>query len=136
MQTFFRILIAILCLPLLIPSVSADEAYTSLDPLTAAYGDSGAPVTESLYVGDYEEPQDTTIATEPEETVEVTETTETTEATETPVDTAETSSGLMEELAPVYELLLTNCNLIIICICALGLTAGILLGFFLWRWLK
>lgn len=68
-----------------------------------------------------------TMATEPEFV---------TEATEAVVDVAEAFSGLMEELTPVYEILVTGCNLITICICALGLTAGILLGVSLWRWLK
>lgn len=145
MQILFRILPAILCFAMLVPSASADETYIKLDALTAAYGDSDAPVTESLYLGDYEEPQETTISTESEETVEPTENTETIEATETAegkesteaiLDTAEASSGIMEELVPVYEILVTGCNLITICICALGLIAGILLGFFLWRWLK
>lgn len=68
-----------------------------------------------------------TMATEPEFV---------TEATEAVADVAEAFSGLMEELAPVYEILVTGCNLVTICICALGLTAGILLGVSLWRWLK
>lgn len=79
MPILFRILPAILCFTMLVPSVAADETYIKLDALTAAYGDSGTPVTESLYVGDYEEPQETTITTAPEETEQPTEAAETTE---------------------------------------------------------
>lgn len=68
-----------------------------------------------------------TMATEPELV---------TEATEAVLDVAEAFSGLMEELTPVYEILVTGCNLVTILICALGLTLGILLGVSLWRWLK
>lgn len=69
-----------------------------------------------------------TMATEPLEFV--------VEATEAVTEAAEAFSGLMEELAPVYEIMVTGCNLITICICALGLVAGILLGVALRRWLK
>lgn len=57
-------------------------------------------------------------------------------ATEAAETVAEATATLMEELAPVYEILVTGCNLLTICICASGLCAGVLLGVALWRWLK
>lgn len=43
---------------------------------------------------------------------------------------------LMEQLAPLYDAVVVGCNLAVIGICAVGVCAGILLGFLLWRWLK
>ena len=49
---------------------------------------------------------------------------------------AEATISLTEELSPLYDALVTQNNLLVICICAAGLCAGVLLGVALWRWLK
>lgn len=60
------------------------------------------------------------------ETVEETIATIVTEATE----------PLMEQLAPLYHAVVVNANLTVICICAVGICAGVLAGLALWRWLR
>lgn len=49
---------------------------------------------------------------------------------------AEATVSFAEELTPIYNALTAQNNLLIVCICALGLCAGVLLGVALWRWLK
>ena len=81
-----------------------------------------------------------TVATEIAETVpEIMETVGETASTiyETVAETvAEATISLTEELSPLYNALITQNNLLVICICATGLCAGVLLGVALWRWLK
>lgn len=80
------------------------------------------------------------VATEIAETVpEIMETVGETASTiyETVAETvAEATISLTDELSPLYNALVTQNNLLVICICAVGLCAGVLLGVALWRWLK
>ena len=48
----------------------------------------------------------------------------------------EVTEPLMEQLAPLYYAVVVNANLTVICICAVGICAGILAGLALWRWLR
>ena len=57
-------------------------------------------------------------------------------ATEVIEIVTEATVPLMEQLEPLYDAVVLNCNLSLIGICATGIVAGLLLGFALWRWLK
>lgn len=57
-------------------------------------------------------------------------------ATEVAEVATEATVPLMEQIAPLYDAVVVGCNLSVISICAIGLVAGLLLGFALWRWLK
>lgn len=56
MNAFLHILPAILCFALLIPTVSADEIPETDVPAESTAETVWEPYTESLYLGDYEEP--------------------------------------------------------------------------------
>lgn len=80
------------------------------------------------------------VATEIAETVpEIMETVGETASTvyETVAETvADATISLAEELSPFYDAIVAQNNFLVICICAIGLCAGVLLGVALWRWLK
>ena len=44
-----------------------------------------------------------------------------------------TTIPLWDELAPIYETLVTGCNMLTLCVLGLGLCVGLLAGFIWWR---
>lgn len=94
MNALFHILPAILCFALLIPSAYADEIPETTASPESTYETEWEPYTESLYLGDYEEPEEETQSEADAET----ETEGQTEPTEIPVIPEATDDSDMDSL--------------------------------------
>lgn len=110
MNVFLHILPVILCFALLIPTVSADEIPETGVPTESTAETVWEPYTESLYLGDYEEPAAETETQTEAATEGETEPTETIPLIPEETNDAE-QNALLAELSLLHEV--TFCAILI-----------------------